>query len=245
MLVLGILFCFQPKESNMDPNEREIEIQSTADGSQTLYVPALDEHYHSVKGALTESHHIFINMGLRACECGAPRILEVGFGTGLNALLTAEESGQTQRTIRYTTLERFPLGMEIVCQLEYPRFVRSETAELFVPIHQAKWNEWVEISPHFLLLKEECDLAGRKFKEQYDLIYYDAFAPEKQPELWTQAIFDQLYETLTPNGLLVTYCAKGVVRRMLQAAGFVVERLPGPPNGKREMLRGRKVYPEL
>lgn len=218
----------------------EIDIQKTADGSQTLFVPSLDEHYHSIKGALTESQHIFIHMGFQACKCEEPRILEIGFGTGLNALLTIEEAEKTQRKTHYTSLERYPLSMEIIQQLDYPKLVQPQTAAFYLPLHQAPWNEWHEITSHFRLKKEECDFTQLTIKEQYDVIYYDAFAPEKQPEMWTQEIFNQMYECLATNGILVTYCAKGVVRRMLQSAGFTVERLPGPPNGKREILRGKR-----
>lgn len=245
--VLTLLGASWPKQTEnnkkkshkiMNIGGREIDIERTADGSQTLYVPSMDEHYHSIKGALAESLHIFIKMGLQACKCDEPRILEVGFGTGLNALLTLEEAEQTGRTIHYTSLERYPIGMEIVKQLEYPQLVAPETARHYHPIHQCAWNEWNEITPHFRLRKMECDLTQLEISESYDLVYYDAFAPEKQPEMWSQEIFDTMYRCLAPNGILVTYCAKGIVRRMLQSSGFIVERLPGPVGGKREILRG-------
>ena len=217
----------------------EIEIQSTADGSKTIFVPSLDEHYHSIKGALTESQHIFIKMGLHECTAKEPRILEVGFGTGLNAILTLEEA-EKRGKIHYTTLERYPLPLEIVHQLCYDKLLDEKTASYFPILHQVPWNEWQEITENFRLRKIECDLTTLKIEEGYDVIYYDAFAPEKQPDMWTQEIFDKLYTCMAPNGIFVTYCAKGVVRRMLQTAGFTVERLAGPPNGKREILRGRK-----
>ncbi|MCQ2217683.1 MAG: tRNA (5-methylaminomethyl-2-thiouridine)(34)-methyltransferase MnmD [Paludibacteraceae bacterium] len=216
-----------------------MDIQTTADGSQTLFVPSLDEHYHSIKGALTESLHIFIKMGLQESKAEEPRILEIGFGTGLNALLTAGEA-EKDRTIRYTTLERYPLSMELVGQLEYPKLVDEHTAKYFLPIHRCKWNEWNQITDNFYLRKIECDFTKLEIKEKYDVIYFDAFAPEKQPEMWSQEIFNEMYDCLDENGILVTYCAKGAVRRMLQAAGFEVERLAGPPGGKREILRGKK-----
>ncbi len=217
----------------------EVNIQTTADGSQTLFVPALDEHYHSVKGALTESLHIFIHSGLNECTVSEPRILEVGFGTALNAFLTLVEA-EKGRTIHYTSLEKYPLPMEIIDKMEYTKFVDSSFAPYYKSIHSSSWNEWNCITPHFHLRKIETDLTSLMFKEQYDIVYFDAFAPEKQPEMWTQDIMNRIYDCLAPGGIFVTYCAKGAVRRMLQTAGFRTERIPGPPGGKREILRARK-----
>lgn len=218
----------------------EVELQTTADGSQTLFVPSLDEHYHSVKGALTESIHIFLHMGLRESMALEPRVLEIGFGTGLNALLTLQESFVAHRKIHYTTLECYPLDLELIRQLDYPQLLPQNVAAYYLLLHEAVWNQWVELASTFLLRKVETDFTTQQFREKYDVIYFDAFAPEKQPEMWTQALFDRLYACLDQGGILVTYCAKGVVRRMLQAAGFKVERLPGPPGGKREILRAKK-----
>lgn len=220
--------------------ELKVDIQTTDDGSLTLFVPELDEHYHSVKGALTESKHIFINMGLRASEAEEPRILEVGFGTGLNALLTLQES-EIGRKVHYTTIERYPLSKEVTEKMEYSTLVDTETAEYYSTLHEAEWNKWVKITERFNLRKLNTDLTTLELKEKYDIIYFDAFAPEKQPEMWTQTIFDMMYNSLDVHGILVTYCAKGAVRRMMQNAGFAVERLAGPPNVKREILRGKKL----
>lgn len=218
----------------------DVDIQTTADGSRTLFVPELDEHYHSVKGALTESQHIFINMGLRASQEPVPRILEIGFGTGLNALLTLQYAEANLRDIRYTSLERYPLPLHIVNEMDYTSLVPYDTAEYFLPLHTSPWNQWAYISPFFRLRKVETDFTTLPLTEEYDLVYFDAFAPEKQPEMWTPQIFEHIYSHLSFRGILVTYCAKGEVRRMLQAAGFSIERLPGPPGGKREILRARK-----
>lgn len=215
------------------------QIQTTADGSQTLFVPSLDEHYHSVKGALTESLHIFIRMGLQECTSLEPRVLEIGFGTGLNAWLTLQEA-EKGRKVSYTTLEKYPLPQALILQLDYPALLSPSFAPYYLALHQAAWDSWVEITPSFHLRKVQTDFTTVQFQEEYDVIYFDAFAPEKQPEMWSQELFDRLYQCLSPGGILVTYCAKGVVRRMLQASGFVVERLPGPPGGKREILRGKK-----
>lgn len=217
-----------------------MEIEKTADGSYTLFVPELDEHYHSVKGALTESEHIFINMGLKHSSATTPRILEIGFGTGLNAFLTSLEAQKEKRNIFYTTIEKYPLDMETIKRLDYPELIAPEESELFYSIHSVAWNSPQTVSEYFTIEKVEGDFTEYHFKKGYDIIYFDAFAPEKQPEMWSQELFDNLYEVLNDNGILTTYCAKGVVRRMLQKAGFTVERLAGPPGGKREILRGIK-----
>lgn len=211
--------------------------EPTADGSGTLYVPELDEHYHSVKGALTESKHIFIDMGLAATASGSPSVLEVGFGTGLNALLAWQWADKMQRPVHYTTLERYPLSWNEVAQLKY-----EHAAEL-KQIHTTPWEVDVPLSPYFTLKKVECDATDYLQQQQsdlFDVVFFDAFAPEKQPELWSESIFQGIYQTMRPGGLLTTYCAKGCIRRLLQSIGFVMERLPGPPGGKREMLRGGK-----
>ena len=214
-------------------------VEHTDDGSATLYVPELNEHYHSVKGAQTESQHIFIDMGLKYVETEHPRVLEIGFGTGLNAFLSLLTANETGRKVHYTGLELYPLEWETIAELKY------SDDPLFERIHTAEWEVEAEISPNFTLLKKKTDftkihLADTRMEAKIDVVYFDAFAPEKQPEMWTQELFDYLYTIMNPGGALTTYCAKGVIRRMLQAAGFVVERLPGPPGGKREILRATR-----
>lgn len=220
-------------------------MERTADGSATLFVPELDEHYHSVKGARTESQHIFIDKGLKASAVTQPHVLEIGFGTGLNALLTLEAAEEIQKKVHYTGLELYPLPWEMVNKLGY------SSNPLFEKLHTAPWEEDAIIAPHFTLKKLQADFtqlissAGESREHSldeshYDLIYFDAFAPEKQPEMWSQELFDRLYVMTNNGGILTTYCAKGIVRRMLQSAGFTVERLSGPPDGKREILRGTK-----
>ena len=217
-----------------------MKLEQTADGSYTLYVPELDEHYHSVKGALTESQHIFIDMGLKHSSVTAPHILEIGLGTGLNCVLTLLEAKESQRHVHYTGIERYPLNEEIIRKLNYPSIIGKKCEEDYFAIHQAPWEEDVCLSPWFTLHKLEGDFTHYSFEQKYDIIYFDAFAPEKQPEMWEQSLFDNLYQVLNEGGILTTYCAKGIVRRMLQTAGFKVERLPGPPGGKREILRAIK-----
>ena len=217
-----------------------MQLEQTADGSFTLFVPELDEHYHSVKGALTESEHIFINMGLKHSRASEPHVLEIGFGTGLNAFLSLLAADETQRKVHFTTIERFPLDIDTIRSMNYPEQVAPERAKEYEALHTAPWNEDAVITPFFTLHKLEADFTCYDFSEGYDVIYFDAFAPEKQPEMWSQELFNNLYKVLNTNGILTTYCAKGVIRRMLQAAGFTVERLPGPPGGKREILRATK-----
>ena len=220
-------------------------IERTEDGSATLFVPELDEHYHSVKGARTESQHIFIDMGLKASAAPQPHVLEIGFGTGLNALLTLEAAEQDARPVHYTGIELYPLAWEEVDALGY------SNNPLFKQLHTAPWEEDVKISPHFTLRKikgdantvinEELRVVNSSFSPSF--VYFDAFAPEKQPEMWNEQLFRSLYVYMNTGGILTTYCAKGVIRRMLQAVGFRVERLPGPPGGKREILRATKEKP--
>lgn len=218
-----------------------MQIEITNDGSSTLYVPELEEHYHSVKGALTESKHIFIEMGLHHATTPNPHILEIGFGTGLNAFLTLLDADKNQRKIRYTGIERYPLSTECLHSLNYPSLICPERADDYYRMHESAWDSPVEITPYFELLKQKADFTQMELPYGFDLVYFDAFAPEKQPEMWNQKLFDNLYNSLNPGGILTTYCAKGVVRRMLQTAGFHVERLPGPPQGKREILRATRI----
>lgn len=218
-----------------------MNLEQTADGSFTLYVPELDEHYHSVKGALTESQYIFIDMGLKHSSVVSPRILEIGLGTGLNCFLTLLAAEETQRRIHYTGIERYPLDIEIVRKLDYPSIIGKGHEADYFTIHEVSWEKDTSLSAWFTLHKLEGDFTTYTFEKGYDIIYFDAFAPEKQPEMWEQGLFDKLYQVLNEGGILTTYCAKGVVRRMLQTAGFRVERLPGPPGGKREILRATKT----
>lgn len=218
-------------------------IQKTEDGSPTIYLPELDEHYHSVHGAIQESSHIFIQAGLRSLPAGHIRILEVGFGTGLNAFLTLLETfNNPDLSIEYFTVERYPLSTDITEQLDYPHLLAPGRADLFAALHRAPWDKPVNITPAFTLHKIEGDIATVPLPNDINLIYFDAFAPEKQPEMWQQPIFDRIASHATPQSVIVTYCAKGDVRRGWQAAGFRMEKLAGPP-GKRHILRGTKTQP--
>lgn len=216
-------------------------LYTTADGSPTLYSPLSGEHYHSVHGAVQESLHIFIEYALahRARETDAPlNILEVGFGTGLNALLTLRWATDNGRLVNYTTLEKFPIPTEVYRQLQYTALPGSDSQ--LQALHEAPWEKACSMAPHFQLTKLRVDLCQLPTTIQpADIIYFDAFSPEAQPELWTEEIFVRLYQLSRPGAVLTTYCAKGEVRRRLQRAGFVVERLPGPI-GKREVLRATR-----
>jgi len=219
-----------------------IHLENTSDGTHTIYVPEFDEHYHSVNGAVQESRFVFIDAGFRQFSKEKISVLEIGFGTGLNAYLTLLETLNCVKKITYTTLEYYPLDTEVIAKLNYPEHVSSENKHLYDKLHESVWEREIEIIPSFILKKKHTDIIKLNFlgtTEQFDLIYYDAFAPDKQPDMWQQSIFDYLYKHTNKDGILVTYCAKGIVRRMLQQAGYIVERLPGPP-GKREMLRATK-----
>ncbi|MBU0764473.1 MAG: tRNA (5-methylaminomethyl-2-thiouridine)(34)-methyltransferase MnmD [Bacteroidetes bacterium] len=215
------------------------QIVDTQDGSHTLFVPELEEHYHSVHGAVNESMYVFIEAGLNYCSRDSDLdILEMGFGTGLNAFLTLLQNMKTERKIRYRTIELFPLDFRKVQQLNYTSILGNE--DLFAFLHKCGWDREIEINEKFILHKIHTDFAAWTPVHFYDLIYFDAFAPDVQPELWTSGTFTKLFDSLNPGGVFTTYSAKGEVRRGLEAAGFTLERLPGPP-GKREMLRGIKI----
>ena len=217
----------------------QTELKITEDGSHTLFVPGIDECYHSTHGAIQESKHIFIDAGLKQCPKNEIRILEIGFGTGLNAFLTLLEAEWSEKHIHYTSLELYPVETGKALQLNYPEQLAPEKRQAFEEMHTADWNVEISISPFFKLNKLEADFTGFNLKDHYDVVYFDAFSPEKQPEMWSRELFEKIYAHCNPGAILTTYCAKGIVRRAMQSAGFLVERLPGPP-GKREILRGRK-----
>jgi tRNA U34 5-methylaminomethyl-2-thiouridine-forming methyltransferase MnmC len=211
-------------------------IVQTADGSATLYVPQWDEHYHSIHGAVQESEHVFIKAGL---EFISPlrdelSVLEIGFGTGLNAWLTAKWAIEHHSKIQYTSLEAYPLTVEESSLLQYS--ASEEELQLFNSLHVSPWGKWNELNQYFSLFKWKDLLEDWNPECQYDLIYFDAFAPSAQPELWTKEVFEKMFQCTYSGGVLVTYCAKGDARRALKAAGWEVSKLPGPPR-KREMTR--------
>jgi tRNA U34 5-methylaminomethyl-2-thiouridine-forming methyltransferase MnmC len=219
--------------------ERKIVI--TADGSDTVSIPALNVTYHSMHGALQESKHVFIEAGLKSlisAEAVQLNIFEVGFGTGLNALLTIIEAEKLQREIHYETIEPFPLESNEARSLNYcKQLVREDIQPVFELLHQCEWETKIKITANFRFKKSRSNLLNFETADTFKLIYFDAFAPNAQPELWTKEVFEKMFAMLAPGGVLVTYCSKGDVRRAMQAAGFNVEKLPGP-KGKKEMIRG-------
>ena len=219
----------------------ERKIIQTSDGSKSLYLPQLDETYHSRHGALQEAFHVFIRSGLDLFPDGSEiSIFEMGFGTGLNALITALEARSRRLSVRYSGLEAYPVSWEEARSLDYPVALGNANAQsLFEKLHTISWGETVALNDNFKLNKIKGLLTDFDQEGSYDLIYFDAFGPRVQPELWTEAVFEKMYRALKSEGVLVTYSAKGSVRRAMQAVGFEVERLPGPP-GKREMLRATK-----
>jgi tRNA U34 5-methylaminomethyl-2-thiouridine-forming methyltransferase MnmC len=212
---------------------------TTADGSHTIYVPELNEHYHSVHGAIQESDYIFIRNGFDYCGKDPVSIFEAGFGTGLNALLTAITAIACKRTVNYVSIEKYPLDIELVNSLNYYNMTGSNSKELFDAIHSAAWDIDVSICDGFNLRKIKGDLTTYSPSGSYDIIYFDAFGPDKQPEMWTDAIFKTVAEMTRQGGVFVTYSAKGQVKRRLKEWGFEVFLLPGPP-GKRQIIRAVK-----
>ena len=221
------------------------EIIKTGDGSATIYLPEWNEHYHSKHGAVQEALHVFVKKGLHHFiekrSSDEISILEIGFGTGLNALITALEAEKLKISMSYCGVEAYPVSEEEVSALDYSSAFKDEAAsEVFRKIHNAKWEEDVAINSLFRLQKKKMFFSNITSEDDFNLIYFDAFGPRVQPELWEEAIFKKMYAALQKNGVLVTYSAKGSVRRAMQAVGFSVERLEGPP-GKREMLRATKL----
>jgi tRNA U34 5-methylaminomethyl-2-thiouridine-forming methyltransferase MnmC len=222
----------------------ERQVVLTKDGSHTISIPELNVTYHSIHGAIQESQHIFIEAGLKASDLfsyiGVHHVLEVGFGTGLNALLTLIEADKEENRIYYTGIDLYPLHEQQAALLNYCTLLQvPDYQRLFMKMHEGPWNEMFEITEFFRLTKVADSILNFTSDNLYSVIYFDAFAPSAQPELWTKEVFEKLFNLLHPEGLLLTYCSKGDVRRAMQAAGFTVEKIPGPP-GKREILRARK-----
>ncbi len=217
----------------------------TEDGSVTLYVPELNEHYHSVHGAIQESQHIFLQAGFDFWLGVNPntttlRILEAGFGTGLNAYLTLLHANEKQIPVCYHTLEKYPLTPEEIKHLNYPIQLDNCDKSLFDALHTASWEKEQQLTPFFRICKHQCDFRDIDIPPIFDIVYFDAFNPDVQPHLWTTEVFARFHASLHTHGILVTYCVKGIVKQALRSVGFTIKRLPGPP-GKREMLRAYKI----
>jgi tRNA U34 5-methylaminomethyl-2-thiouridine-forming methyltransferase MnmC len=225
---------------------KNLHVISTGDGSSSILNLALNETYHSTHGAIQESQHVFIENGLRHfTEKNQTRevsIFEVGFGTGLNALLALQFAELHQSQIHYTSLDAFPIDTATVEQLNYPAFLGGASLNsCFKKIHEAPWNVGNRIIEHFSLFKVESSLqTAHLTAASYDMIFFDAFSPSTQPEMWTLEILEKIVLTMKPRSVFITYCAKGQLKRNLKSLGLHVESLPGPP-GKREMVRATKV----
>lgn len=219
------------------------KVVKTADGSDTISVDELGVSYHSKHGAIQESIHVFIEAGLAFYKTQMPdkqpvRVFEMGLGTGLNALLTCQYAHKNSVNISYTAVEQYPVTKEEVSVLNYSSLLQDDT-NILTNIHASEWENATGISDTFSFKKVYTSLQEYVPDEQYDIIYYDAFAPNAQPELWTTDIFSKLYSMMSDNAILATYCSKGDVRRAMVSVGFDVQKIPGPP-GKREMLRATK-----
>ncbi len=223
-------------------------IITTADGSSTIQIEEWNEQYHSVHGAIQEANHVYIKHGFLFRSQSEPAIsgplhlLEIGFGTGLNAMLTYETALGAGQLVNYVGVEAFPVASEELAQLNYVDQLEID-ANVFKALHESAWNQKTNISEEFSLHKQQKLFKDISEKDKFDVIYFDAFGPRVQPELWDEAVFKIMFDALREGGVLSTYCAKGSVRRAMQSVGFLVERLPGPP-GKREMLRARKQSSE-
>lgn len=217
------------------------EIITTADGSVSLRIPEWDETYHSKHGAVQEADHVFIKNGLSLFPDGDLSILEIGFGTGLNAFLTLLRDRNSNRSIHYVGVEAYPVLPSEIAAINYPEVCNAnELSGIYKEMMSADWEVDIKLSNQFTLKKRNQFFHDIKDIEKYDLIYFDAFGFNVQPELWTEEIFSIMYEALKHNGVLVTYAARSVIRRNLKTVGFTTETLAGPP-GKREMTRARKM----
>lgn len=216
------------------------DVVTTSDGSHSLFVPQLNEHYHSSAGALEESLFVFVEAGLHAATPKPHlRVLEIGFGTGLNALCSLVDARNRGLQLHYTGIEKYPVSEAEAQQLNFTSVVKGATHADFLPMHTAAWNQAVEIGSNFTLHKVLGDVQTADLPTPFDVCYFDAFPPEIQPELWTESIFAKLYQFAAPGAVMTTYCAQGQMRRNMKAAGWLVERLPGPP-AKRHIIRARK-----
>lgn len=216
------------------------EIIQTLDGSTTIHLQEWNECYHSKHGAIQEAQHVFIKNGLSLFHNDRVSILEIGFGTGLNAFITFLEAPKMNLSIDYVGVEAYPVSPQEVAAMNYVSELNAgDKIAIFNTMHETNWEEKIALSYDFLLTKRKQFFEEIDDIEKFDLIYFDAFGYRVQPELWSTAIFEKMYKALKPNGILVTYAARGVVKRSMIEVGFTVEKLAGPP-GKREMFRARK-----
>ena len=215
------------------------EIIQTKDGSTSIFIPEWNESYHSKHGAIQEAYHVFIKNGFSLFEAKPVSILEIGFGTGLNAFITSLEAKKNNQQVNYVGVEAYPISPEEILAMNYAALINANTIDVFKEIHQANWESENQIHANFSLTKRKQFFQNIDDKECFDLIYFDAFGFDVQPELWSTAIFVKMYNALKVNGILVTYACRTSIKNAMKEAGFEVEKLPGAP-GKREMLRAKK-----
>ncbi len=222
------------------------EVIVTTDGSHSIAIPEMGVTYHSTHGAIQESMHVFIESGFRylvkqLTQASPLSIFEMGFGTGLNALLTLAEAEKNQQPVYYETVEPYPLPSSTYELLNYcDRLERPDLKKILTHMHACAWNEIIEITPYFSFKKLSTSLTAYSNHQFFNIIYFDAFAPDIQPGLWTPEIFKKLYDSMEAGAVLTTYCSKSIVRKAMLEAGLNIEKIPGPPH-KREMVRGRKL----
>ena len=219
--------------------QERVHVVETTDGSQTLSIDGGIEHYHSTNGAIAEALHVYIDAGLAPFAGREVNVFEVGFGTGLNAMLAYQFAVCNAIKVNYTSVERYPLPLNIVEKLTYPEQVELDREKYFNALHSAPWNSKVELDPCFTLQKVEVDLVEYSPSAEIDVVFFDAFAPDLQPQLWSLQVFERIYKTMNAGGVLVTYSSKGFVKNNLRESGFNVKRLPGP-KGKRHMILAQK-----
>ena len=216
------------------------EIILTKDGSSSIFLPEWNETYHSKFGAIQEAKHVFIINGLDIIQKDTVSILEMGLGTGLNAFITLLEAEKKAIKINYVGVEAYPVTMEEIQKMNYPKQLEAEDQKhIFIAMHQAAWEKEIQLSNYFNITKREQFFDTITDEKAFDLIYFDAFGFDVQPELWTETLFQKMYEALKPRGILVTYACRTVIKNAMKTVGFTVEKLPGAP-GKREMLRASK-----
>lgn len=216
------------------------EIIITNDGSTSIYLPECNESYHSKHGAIQEAYHVFIKNGLSLFETKPIAVLEIGFGTGLNAFITFVEAKKVNQYINYTALEAYPIVLEEALQMNYASEIDSGQTDLYQQLHECLWEQENTLSDNFKLTKRKQFFQDFKDENTFDLIYFDAFGFRVQPELWSDEIFESMFKALKPKGVLVTYACRTIIMKSMLSAGFSVEKLSGPP-GKREMLRATKA----
>ncbi|MBM6499967.1 MAG: tRNA (5-methylaminomethyl-2-thiouridine)(34)-methyltransferase MnmD [Flavobacterium sp.] len=215
------------------------EIITTKDGSTSLFIPEWNETYHSKNGAIQEAYHVFIKNGLSIFKGKSVSILEIGFGTGLNAFITSLEAEKNNLPIDYTAVEAFPITIEEIDAMNFASKIDSNKTNIFIAIHQLNWEVKNQVCDNFYLTKRKQFFQDINDKEYFDIIYFDAFSFDVQPELWSEAIFTKMHTALKTNGILVTYACRTIIKQAMISAGFSIEKLPGAP-GKREMLRAYK-----